>query len=125
MACMSGAAISTMTDGVIKPNTRLALAFGTGALALSTAASSSGNLKLSFASFLVFEFCVGVYFPSIGILKSEVVPEHVRGTMYNIYRVPLNAVVVGLLLSHISMLQCFLLCATLLSVALLSVLGVT
>ena len=30
--------------------------------------------QVCFLSFLVFEFCVGVYFPSIGTLKSELVP---------------------------------------------------
>jgi len=124
MACMSGAAISTMSDGFIKPLTRLALSFGAGAIALGTAASCSGNLKLSFASFLVFEFCVGVYFPSVGIIKSEVVPENVRGTMYNIYRVPLNAVVVGLLLTNMSIVRIYEFCAFLLGVALVSICGI-
>jgi len=121
MACMSGAAISTMTDGLIKPETRLALAFGVGAVSLGIASSCSGNLKLSFASFLVFEFCVGVYFPSVGIVKSEVVPEKVRGTVYNIYRVPLNAVVVGLLLTDMSMVRVYELCTLLLCVAFVSI----
>jgi len=121
MACMSGAAISTMTDGIIRPGTRLALAFGAASVALCIAASFAGNLKLSFAAFLIFEFCVGIYFPSVGIMKSEVVPEHVRGTMYNIYRVPLNAVVVGLLLTNMSMVRIYELCAMLSGIALLSI----
>jgi hypothetical protein len=73
---------------------------------------------------LVFEFCCGLYFPSVGVLKSEVVPEHIRGTMYNIYRVPLNMVVVGLLLSDISMFQCFVFCASLLTISLFSIIGI-
>merc|ERR1711959_235685 len=75
------------------------------------------SLTACFAAFLGFEFCVGVYFPTVGVLKSEIVPEHVRGTMYNIYRVPLNAVVVGLLLTNISMMMCFQICALLITVA--------
>jgi len=121
MACMSGAAISTISDGFIKPGLRLALAFGAAAIALGVAASSSGNLKYSFASFLVFEFSVGVYFPSIGIVKSEVVPEHVRSTMYNIYRVPLNAVVMCLLLTNMSMARVYEHCTLLLGISLLGV----
>merc|ERR1719378_1845683 len=74
---------------------------------------------------MLFEFCVGLYFPSVGVLKSEVVPEHIRGTMYNIYRVPLNCVVVALLLSHVSMVRCFVLCASLLTIALFCVLGIS
>lgn len=124
MACMSGAAVSTMTDQMITPGIRLAVAFGVGAIALLIAATFSGNLKLSFFSFVVFEFCVGMYFPSIGVVKSEVVPERVRGTMYNIFRVPLNAVVVGLLLTNMSIVRIYELCALLLGIAFVSILAV-
>jgi len=124
MACMSGAAVATMTDQMMSAGTRLALAFATGAIALGIAATFSGNLKLSFAAFLIFEFCVGMYFPSIGVVKSEVVPERVRGTMYNIYRVPLNAVVIALLLTNMSIVRIYELCALLLGFALISILAV-
>merc|ERR1719263_468465 len=70
-----------------------------------------------FIAFLVFEFCVGVYFPTIGVVKSEVVPERVRSTMYNFYRVPLNVIVVCLLLTNISMTKVYATCAVLLGVA--------
>merc|ERR1712190_323683 len=79
------------------------------------------RLQLSFLAFMLFEFCVGVYFPSVGVLKSEVVPEQVRSTMYNIYRVPLNGVVVCLLLTNLSLLRCYGLCASLLLLALVAV----
>jgi len=124
MACMSGAAVSTMTDQMMTPCTRLALAFAAGAIALCVAATFSGNLTLSFFAFMVFEFCVGMYFPSIGIVKSEVVPERVRGTMYNIYRVPLNAVVVALLLTNMSIVRIYELCALLLGVAFIGILAI-
>jgi len=124
MACMSGAAVATLTDQMTTPGTRLAVAFATGAIALTVAATCSGNLQLSFFSFLIFEFCVGMYFPSIGIVKSEVVPERVRGTMYNIYRVPLNAVVVALLLTNMSIVRIYELCALLLAVAFVSIMAI-
>lgn len=47
-----------------------------------------------FAAFLIFEFFVGVYFPSVGVLKSDIVPEEVRGLIYNLYRLPLNIIIV-------------------------------
>lgn len=46
------------------------------------------------AAFIVFEIAVGLYFPAMGTLKSKVVPEECRTTIYNIYRIPLNIVVV-------------------------------
>ncbi|CAL1152182.1 unnamed protein product [Cladocopium goreaui] len=65
------------------------------------------STHVCFMAFLIFEFCVGVYFPSIGTVKSELVPERIRATMYNMCRVPLNAVVVGLLLTNLTVIQCF------------------
>jgi len=123
MACMCGASTSTMLGSRSKASQRLMAAFGAGFLAFSVAshAASGGSVSLmtSFAAFLVFEFCCGLYFPSIGVVKSEVVPEYVRGTMYNLYRVPLNAIVVVLLLTNISTTLCFRLCGGLMVMALM------
>lgn len=127
MACMCGASTATFLGDALKPRLRLALTFsiGIGAFIVAAIVASKPNfLSVCFATFLIFEFCCGLYFPSVGILKSEVVPEHVRSTMYNMYRVPLNAVVVCLLLSNISMIKCFTLCASLLAAALVAVVGI-
>lgn len=127
MACMCGASATTIVSTALRPAVRLALTFVLGILAFTTAASSAGSealLMLRFACFLVFEFCVGVYMPAVGMVKSEVVPEQVRTTVYNMYRVPLNAVVVGLLLTDISMVTCFRLCALLLLTGCLGLAGI-
>lgn len=47
-----------------------------------------------FISFLVFEMSVGLYFPMMGTLKGLIVPEESRSAIYNLYRVPLNVIVV-------------------------------
>ena len=39
-----------------------------------------------FLMFLLFEFCVGIYFPSYGYIKSEYIPENVRASVMNIFR---------------------------------------
>mmetsp|Transcript_23903 Transcript_23903/g.55290 ORF Transcript_23903/g.55290 Transcript_23903/m.55290 type:complete len:160 (+) Transcript_23903:2-481(+) len=98
------------------------------AFSVSSYAASGPNedyLRTSFASFLLFEFCCGVYFPSVGVLKSDVVPEKVRGTVYNLYRVPLNGIVVSLLLSSISMATCFKMNALLLLAAFISITSIS
>merc|ERR1712129_549605 len=82
------------------------------------------NLKLQLFAFLLFEFSVGVYFPSIGVLKGEVVPENVRATIYSLYRVPLNGIVIGLLLSDASLRMCFMASAFLILMAILSILAI-
>jgi len=46
------------------------------------------------AAFLVFETCVGIFFPCMGLLRSKVIPDEVQGTVMNIFRVPLNMLVV-------------------------------
>lgn len=48
--------------------------------------------------FLIFEISVGVFYPAYGVIKSEKVPEEIRSSVMNIFRIPLNAFVVILLL---------------------------
>ncbi|KEY75016.1 hypothetical protein S7711_01357 [Stachybotrys chartarum IBT 7711] len=50
-----------------------------------------------FWAFCVFEFCLGMYFPSIGYLKGRLVSEEQRGKVYGLMRVPLNAFVLVVL----------------------------
>ncbi|CAE7852317.1 SHOC2 [Symbiodinium sp. KB8] len=78
---------------------------GVVAFTLASLTAATSSVHVCFLSFLLFEFCVGIYFPSVGTVKSEL--ERIRATMYNICRVPLNAIVVGLLLTNLSVLQCF------------------
>mmetsp|Transcript_63791 Transcript_63791/g.195058 ORF Transcript_63791/g.195058 Transcript_63791/m.195058 type:complete len:464 (-) Transcript_63791:237-1628(-) len=122
MACMCGSSIGSITNR-IRPALRLQIVCLVGVAAFFVLAFAVGgsHLRVCFCAFLVFECLVGVYFPTVGVLKSEVVPERVRGTMYNIYRVPLNAVVLCLLLTNLSLLRCFGVCASLMFLAVLCV----
>jgi MFS family permease len=52
-------------------------------------------------AFFVFEVCCGAFWPSIGVMRSRYVPEEVRATVMNLFRVPLNLIVV-FVLSNIS-----------------------
>ncbi|KAJ1420401.1 hypothetical protein B484DRAFT_399902 [Ochromonadaceae sp. CCMP2298] len=51
-----------------------------------------------YTMFLLFEATVGVFYPSYGVIKSEKIPEDIRSAVMNIFRIPLNAFVVVLLL---------------------------
>jgi hypothetical protein len=53
--------------------------------------------KVRFLAFYAFEIALGVYFPSIGLLKSELVAERNRGWIYGLMRLPLNVFVTGIL----------------------------
>merc|ERR1719265_58645 len=125
MACMCGASLSVVTGDRKKPSRRLLVVFVLGIVSYLAAASAAGGAVYTcFTAFMLFEFRCGVYFPSIGLLKSELVPEHSRATVYNIYRMPLNAVVVGLLLSDISIVRCFEMNAALQAVSLFCIIAI-
>ena len=62
-----------------------------------------GVLGLGFwmqmVGFSAFELCVGIYFPTWGALRGSIIPENLRATVMNIYRVPLNLIVVLVLVN--------------------------
>jgi len=51
------------------------------------------------AAFFAFETCVGMYFPSIGTLRSKYVPDSHRSVIMNLFGIPLNVLVVSVFLS--------------------------
>jgi len=50
-------------------------------------------------SFFAFEACVGMYFPSIGTLRSKYIPDANRSVIMNLFGIPLNVLVVSVFLS--------------------------
>eukprot|EP00571_Detonula_confervacea_P014271 CAMPEP_0172300508 /NCGR_PEP_ID=MMETSP1058-20130122/2582_1 /TAXON_ID=83371 /ORGANISM="Detonula confervacea, Strain CCMP 353" /LENGTH=452 /DNA_ID=CAMNT_0013010303 /DNA_START=247 /DNA_END=1608 /DNA_ORIENTATION=- len=62
------------------------------ALCLCCSADCFGKIL---ASFIVIEFCVGLSSPIAGTLRSKYVPDAYQGAIMNIFRLPLNAVVVS------------------------------
>jgi hypothetical protein len=54
-----------------------------------------GCLVRVVASFMVVEFCVGLFMPVAGTLRSKYVPDALQGGILNIFRLPLNTVVVA------------------------------
>jgi len=128
MACMCGSSIFGMLDTSIAPTKALVPVVVAAAISLSMVAFSLGQGAASaaaiFAGFLAFEACVGAYFPCMGMVKSQVVPEDCRAGVYNLYRVPLNAFVLVLLLTDLSLATAFTACAGLLAFAGVAVLAV-
>jgi MFS family permease len=92
--------------------------FGVAAMSLAVPSLTNSPTILLIA-FMVFEACVGVYWPVIGTLKGIYVPEAQRSAIYNVFRVPLNAIVlvVLLFLSELDNSVACLSCAGLLSLA--------
>ena len=47
--------------------------------------------------FILYEFSVGIYFPSVAVCRSRYIPNEMRATITSMYRVPQNLFVILLL----------------------------
>jgi hypothetical protein len=65
------------------------------ATCLSGGSSVKGTFGFVVVSFMVVECCVGLFMPVAGTLRSKYVPDALQGAILNIFRLPLNAVVVA------------------------------
>lgn len=92
--------------------------FGIAAASMLIAAASSDLAAVQIA-FVVFEMAVGMFFPTIGMLRSRNVPEGTRATLMNAFRTPMNAMVLAVLLNagRLSNSQAFFFCSFLLLLA--------
>mmetsp|Transcript_10911 Transcript_10911/g.14208 ORF Transcript_10911/g.14208 Transcript_10911/m.14208 type:complete len:454 (+) Transcript_10911:283-1644(+) len=70
---------------------------GVAAVALSIPAFLNSH-SVYFLCFCIFEVCVGVYMPAMAYQRLRNIPSEVRATIMNLFRVPLNVVVVLALL---------------------------
>ncbi|KAI8781184.1 molybdate-anion transporter [Biomphalaria glabrata] len=50
------------------------------------------HLNASLVAFLIFQFCVGMYFPAMSGLRMRVIPDTHRYSIMNWFRVPLNLI---------------------------------
>lgn len=99
--CMAGSSLFSILVGKFSVEK-----LGVGIFAVSAVAMICVALQISAtASFMgmnVFEICVGMYFPIMGTMKGSIVPEDKRAAIYNLYRIPLNFIVVLSLLTDLS-----------------------
>ena len=73
-----------------------ALSMSMPVMCVSTLGTSGPHCQeLILGSFLVVEFCVGLFMPVAGTLRSKYVPDSLQGAILNIFRLPLNAIVVS------------------------------
>lgn len=106
-SCLLG---STIFGQLVKKNvptesfTSSMLAVATIAMGIAAWVSASSTivampLAAIVGAFFAFEGCVGMYFPSIGTLRSKYVPDSHRSVIMNLFGIPLNALVVSVFLS--------------------------
>lgn len=102
MACclLGSSAFGALVSRGIPVETMTSIMLGLATLAMSIGTFTGTNgLGLLIASFFLFEACVGMYFPSIGTLRSKYVPDSHRSVIMNIFGIPLNLIVVSVFLS--------------------------
>jgi len=116
VCCMAGSSIFSITIEKVDCES-MGLRVFTGATVSFILMAQSNSDTLTFLAFLFFEMCVGCYFPMMGTMKSTIVPESKRAAIYNLYRIPLNFIVLFSLLTHLTPKQSFALCATMLAIA--------
>ena len=99
VSCMIGSSFfKTLSSRDATPGDILVKAFGVSFCALAMPALTE-NIWFRLISFFVFECCVGLYFPSMGMLRGKVIPDEVRSTIMNFFRIPLNMIVVLVLVN--------------------------
>lgn len=72
-----------------------AISMGVPAYCMWGVSHSSHCFEDILVSFMVLEMCVGLFMPVAGTLRSKYVPDALQGGILNIFRLPLNAVVVA------------------------------
>jgi len=77
--------------------------FGGSAVLMAVTTANIGHPTITFISFILFELMCGIMFPTYGSLRATYIPNANRTTVMNLYRIPLNAFVVIVLLNKKNM----------------------
>ena len=92
LSCMTGSSIYSILIRNVK-NEKIGVgAFVVAAFSFILMITSSTGTT-SVIAFSLFELAVGIYFPMMGTMKSRIVPESQRTTIYNLYRLPFNFII--------------------------------
>ncbi|KFD63217.1 hypothetical protein M514_24594, partial [Trichuris suis] len=111
LAIMIGSCIfSLLSRHRLRPESFLRFVLATSAFALTIPVLLSAPLMVTFVGFLVFEMCVGIFWPACAYMRGIYVPEKERSTVMNLFRIPLNTVVIVILLCDLQVRWIFVGC---------------
>lgn len=104
-SCLMGATLfGHLSKLGIPTEESTALMLTVAALAMGSATTAASTPEAPLASlvivFLVFEGCVGMYFPSTSALRSKYVPDAHRSIIMTLFGIPLNVLVVSVFLAN-------------------------
>lgn len=98
-SCLIGSSAFSALSSKISTELMTSAMLVLAALSMGVSTLAGGNLYALIAAFFAFEACVGMYFPSIGTLRSKYIPDSHRSVIMNIFGMPLNLIVVSVFLS--------------------------
>jgi hypothetical protein len=116
VCCMAGSSLFSILIAKLKGEAMAVGIFLVGAASMALVALGPTD-TLAFTGMLTFEMCVGMYFPVMGTMKGSIVPEDKRAAIYNLYRIPLNFIVLFSLLTDLKPQVSFTLNACMLGTA--------
>jgi MFS family permease len=116
VCCMAGSSVFSVLISSVQVEKLGVYCFSVATVAFALMAFSTSETG-TFMAFLLFEMTVGTYFPTMGTMKSVIVPESKRAAIYNLYRIPLNCIVLFSLLTDLTPKQSFILCTCMLATA--------
>jgi MFS transporter, MFS domain-containing protein family, molybdate-anion transporter len=106
VCCMAGSSMFSILSEHGKCEQLAVWLFATAALSMLIIAASF-SATTTFLAMNIFEMSVGMYFPLMGTMKGAIVPESMRAAIYNLYRIPLNFIVLISLLTKLTPKQSF------------------
>ncbi|CAI4227189.1 unnamed protein product [Auanema sp. JU1783] len=117
VATMMGSSIFKVISKSSPPEDFMRYVLLLSAFCLSVPIMAPDNSTLIFLSFILFEVCVGIFWPAMGCLRGAYISEDTRSTTINLFRIPLNIIVVFILLQNFSMIAIFKFCVLFLFLA--------
>jgi hypothetical protein len=116
VCCMAGSSIYSINSEKIKGEKLAVICFVAASISMAMIAFSSSS-TMKFLAMNLFEMTVGMYWPIMGTMKGVIVPESHRAAIYNLFRIPLNFIVLFSLLTDLTPAQSFGLNAVMLATA--------
>jgi MFS transporter, MFS domain-containing protein family, molybdate-anion transporter len=116
VSCMAGSSAYALLEKQVKGEKLAVGIFAVAAASMFLVAVSSNN-TIKFIGMNLFEVTVGLYWPTMGTMKGAIVPEAKRAAIYNLFRIPLNCIVLFSLLTDLTPTTSFLLNTLMLSAA--------
>lgn len=116
VCCMAGSSLFSVLVDRVRGEVMAVGVFLVSSLSMAAICASKSD-TLTFCCMNVFEMCVGMYWPIMGTMKGAIVPEDKRAAIYNLFRIPLNFIVLSSLLTDLTPTQSFMANAAMLGLA--------